>query len=188
MQFSVGPPDMIRAINQRWLLKFWKRCLGDRDIPLWQTVEAEDLSRVAAGLSYLEVAAGNGPFDEPRFIISSHGSTLGTVYGAADCRGQYLDKILSSTCSHSLLAYQQTVAEGCPVYTIFDIIDRAGRIVQFERLLLPFTGNGQTVDRILASFEFICIDGAFDSHDLMKSQLGLPTMRISATIERHVAA
>ncbi len=70
MQFSVGRPDMVRAISQRWLLKFWKRGLKDQALPSWQTVEAENLSRVADNLSYLEVT---GESDVKRFQVRQHG-------------------------------------------------------------------------------------------------------------------
>jgi hypothetical protein len=49
--------------------------------------------------------------------------------------------------------------------------------------LLPYTSDGHTIDRILAAFEFICPDGAFDSNALMKSPAAPPTLRMSATIE-----
>ena len=39
MQFSVARPDVVRAINQRWLLKFWKRHQGPHRVPRWQAVE-----------------------------------------------------------------------------------------------------------------------------------------------------
>jgi hypothetical protein len=67
------------------------------------------------------------------------------------------------------------------------VTDRIGRTVHYERLLLPFAADSQTVDRILASFEFICVDGAFDGRDLMKSQRAPPALRLSATIERQAA-
>jgi hypothetical protein len=51
-----------------------------------------------------------------------------------------------------------------------------------ERLLLPFSRDGETVDRILASFEFICPDGAFDNYELMKAPSAPPMLRLSATI------
>jgi len=61
--------------------------------------------------------------------------------------------------------------------------DRNGRLVHYERLLLPFAADGETVDRILASFEFICEDGAFDGRGLMRSQSSPPSLRLSAMIE-----
>lgn len=178
MQFSNGRPDLIRAINQRWLLKFWNRVKAGPSVPSWQAVAAADLSRVAANLSFLHAAAGEGSL---RFQIISHGATLGQVYGSADCRGKFLDEVLASNaCSDALSPFQQTVLSGHPVYTVHDVTDCKGRIVHFERLLLPFSAAG--ADRILASFEFICADGAYDGHDLMKTQAASPTLRLSANI------
>lgn len=61
--------------------------------------------------------------------------------------------------------------------------DRGGRRVYYERLLLPFARDGAGVDRILAAFEFVCPDGAFDSRGLMKTPATPPRLRLCATIE-----
>ena len=172
-------------INQRWLINYWKRCLGGEIVPRWQSVAAEDLTRLTANLSFLDIVADQGVM---RFLIRFHGVTLGRVYGSDDCRGKHLDEILPGDCSKALVPYHQAAANGCPVYTVHDVTDRHGRIVHFERLLLPFARDGRTVDRILASFEFICPDGAFDSHELMKDLVTPPALRLSATIERHTMA
>ena len=182
-QFAAARPDVVRAINQRWLLKFWKRQLGLHRIPLWQAVEAENLTRLSASLSFLDVSGGNG---DARFMIRFHGATIAQVYGSPDCRGKYLDEIIPSGNHPTALApYHQASNSGRPVYTIHDVTDRAGRLIHFERLLLPFSNDGEHVDRVLASFEFICMDGAFDSNELMKLQTGAPALRLSATIELH---
>lgn len=68
-----------------------------------------------------------------------------------------------------------------------DLTDASGRLVQLERLLLPFSNDGQSVDRILASFEFICADGGYDSRDLMKRQPAPPVLRLTATIAHEMA-
>jgi hypothetical protein len=68
------------------------------------------------------------------------------------------------------------------VYTILDITDRGGRLVHAERLLLPFARDGETVDRILAAFEFFCADGAFDA-DALLQRSEEPVLRLSALIE-----
>jgi hypothetical protein len=185
MQFSVGRSDIVRAINQRWLIKFWVRSLGNASYPHWSAVEAENMSRVAADLSFLEVARGN---TAPRFRIFSHGTTIGKVYGGGDCRGKFLDEVMPPQVHVSaILPYRKAVESGRPVYTVQDLTDSSGRDVQLERLLLPFTNNGQSVDRILASFEFICADGGFDSHDLMNRQPAPPVLRLAVTIARELA-
>ena len=186
MQFAVARPDVVRAINQRWLFNFWTRHRGSHRLPPWQAVEAENLSRISDNLSFLDVT---GSDRGARFQIRFHGATIGKVYGSADCRGKYLDEIIPATCrAEGLAPYHRAVDGGCPVYTIHDMTDRNGRLVHYERLLLPFARDGAKVDRILASFEFICEDGAFDGRELMTTQTAPPALRLSATIEPRTMA
>ena len=181
MHFAVVRPDVVRAINQRWLLKFWQRHLGNHRVPRWQAIEAADLSRVSASLSFLDVIGGNGSL---RFQIRFHGPTIAEVYGAPDCRGKFLHESQPEPeRAQKLAPYRKAVESGRPVYTIHDVTDRKGRLVHYERLLLPFSRDGARVDRILASFEFICEDGAFESRELMTSLAAPPALRLSATIE-----
>src|SRR5262249_61023408 len=55
----------------------------------------------------------------------------------------------------TLSTYRHVVATRLPVYTVSDMRDRTGRIVHYERLLLPFATEGSEVDRILASLETV---------------------------------
>jgi hypothetical protein len=80
------------------------------------------------------------------------------------------------------------VQSGCLVYTIHDVTDRDRRTVHYERLLLPFGRDGRLVDRILASFEFVCTEGAFNRTALMVSQTTPPKLKLSATIEPQALA
>jgi len=180
MNFSAARSDAVRAVNQRWLLKFWRQQLGTHRVPQWLATNSENLSRMSDHLSFLDVT-GSG--DAIRFHIRFHGALIGRAYGSADCRGKYLDTVIPPNRHREGLApYKHAVAARYPVYTIHDVTDRAGRVVHYERLLLPFASDGKTVDRILASFEFICIDGGFDGNDLMQHQ-SAPTLRLSAQIE-----
>jgi hypothetical protein len=70
-------------------------------------------------------------------------------------------------------------------YIIHNIVDRDRRLVHHERPLLPLSRDGDSVDRILTSFEFICPDGASNNRDLMTAQGTPPKLRLSATIEPH---
>lgn len=186
MQFFVAHSDVVRAINQRWLLKLWTRHLGSHRVPLWQAIEAEDLSRISDNLSFLDVIGDN---ENLRFQIRFHGAMIGQVFGTADCRGKYLyESLPEPTRAKKLAPYRQTTSSGRPAYTVHDITDREGRLVHYERLLLPFSRDGETVDRILTSFEFICDDGAFVSHELMNASTTPPALRLSATIAPDASA
>ncbi len=172
---------MVRAISQRWLLKFWKRGLKDQALPSWQAVETENLSRVADGLSYLEVT-GDG--DIKRLLIRQHGAAVAKVYGAPDCSGRFLDEIIPRPRHPTgLMPYYKAFITGAPVYTICDVKDKDGRHILFERLILPFSNGDAGVSRIMSSFEFICEDGSYDAAALVGLQHGSPTLRLCAMIE-----
>lgn len=181
MEFPVARPDAIRAINQRWLINFWKQLLADERVPRWQRFTNDKLAHVSPNLALFDVK----PFPQgPRFLIRFHGAAIREAYGGIDCRDRFLDEIVPmprAVDSHS--AYRQVVTDGRPVYTIQDLNDRNGRIVHYERLLLPFASDGNNVDRILASFEFVCLDGAFEARDLMRTQTKPPSLRFRATID-----
>lgn len=183
MQFSAGRPDLVRAINQRWLLKFWKKSCGTSRIPQWQAVKAENLTRLSNALSFVDVV-GSGR--SARFQIRFYGETISKAYGALDFRGKFLDEIVPADRQHIALApYHQTLESKQPVYTIHDLRDRNGRVIHFERLLLPFSHDGEGVDRILASLEFICDDGAFECENLLIAQKEPTALRLSIVIETH---
>ncbi len=119
MDFKPARPDAIRAINQRWLLKFWMRHLtgarvvGAR-VPRWQAIKVDDLASISDHLSLLEVTGG----PKPRFQIRFHGRLIAPVYGAADCRGRYLDEFIRAERHDRTLApYRHTAQTGAPVYT-----------------------------------------------------------------------
>lgn len=181
MQFDLSRPDVVRAVNQRWLLKFWTQHLADCRVPRWQAIEAERLSSMQQNLSFLDVVPGAD--DTMRFLIRFHGETIRRAYGSPDGRGRYLDEILlPGVCPTGIAPYEKAVRDALPVYTILDVTDRQGRLVHAERLLLPFARDGETVDRVLAAFEFICEEGAFDGHAIMTAGDG-PALRLSALIE-----
>lgn len=181
MNFQTIRPDAVRAINQRWLLKFWKRSRNADEIPSWQSVEAENLSRVLDNVSFLDVT-GDG--EVKRFRIRRHGTGVAKVYGEPDCSGRFLDDVIPRERHPTgLMPYYRAYSTGQPVYTICDVKDKIGRLIHFERLILPFRGDGQAVEHILSCFEFVCEDGAYDVTALIKLQSGAQTLRLCAMID-----
>jgi len=180
MQFTPARPDAVRAINQRWLLKFWTGHLDGARVPRWQSVNPNDLASLSDHLGLLDVT-GDTP---PRFRIRFHGHLIAKVHGPKDCRGHTLDEVLPEHVRADAIApYAQAVQSRTPVYTIQHVSDGAGRVVQYERLLLPFAHDGKTVDRILGAYEFICDDGDFDAQALINAATSVPTLRLAVTID-----
>ena len=180
MQFKLARPDVIRAVNQRWLYKHWNEAPATRALPVWRDLDSREFAAMSPNLSFTDVIGTNG---RPRFLIRYHGSRIGEAYGS-DCHGKYLDEVLPANFRQTALStYWQVVETRSPVYTAVDTPDRDGRVVHYERLLLPFGRDGVTVDRILASLEMISPEGAFHTNNLMTSGKTPSSYTICATIQ-----
>jgi hypothetical protein len=79
--------------------------------------------------------------------------------------------------------YHECIKRALPVYTISNIDDIYGRIVAYERLLLPFS-EGSGVTHVIASLKTICEDGGFEIKNLMRGNDSLPTAKLRTVIDR----
>ena len=70
-----------------------------------------------------------------------------------------------------------------PVYTISNVDDTYGRIVAYERLVMPFS-HGDGVTHIIASMKTISEDGGFEIRNLMRGNDALPTAKFRAVIDQ----
>src|SRR6266699_1809833 len=81
--------------------------------------------------------------------------------------------------------YYECVRRALPVYTISNIDDIYGRIVAYERMLLPFAQAGN-VTHMIASLKTISEDGGFEIRNLMRGNATLPTAKLRAVIDRNL--
>jgi hypothetical protein len=82
-----------------------------------------------------------------------------------------------------MLVYYYCIARRFPAYTISNIDDAHGRIVAYERMLLPFS-EGNDVTHILASLKTISEDGSFEIRNLMRADDKLPVPKLRVIIDR----
>ena len=82
-----------------------------------------------------------------------------------------------------VLETDQNIARRLPAYTIANIDDIYGRIVAYERLLMPFSGGGN-VTHIIASLKTISEDGGFEIKNLMRGNDQLPVPKLRTIIDR----
>lgn len=180
MEFTHSRPDIVRSIDQRWLLDYWRRLRGTAAIPTWHGLAPDRLGAVTEHLSYLDVIGCDG---DARFQIRFHGEGLALAYGQS-CVGRFLDELLpASFRDASLATYRQSIAAKLPIYTVADMRDANGRIVHYERLLLPFGHDGITVERILASLETSSPEGQYEHRELMTSAQKPPVFALCAMLE-----
>ena len=84
---------------------------------------------------------------------------------------------------NALSTYRHLLSSKVPIYTVSDMRDIAGRIVHYERLLLPFGDGGPEVAHIVASLETASPEGAFENRNLMIAPGRPPTFALCTTIQ-----
>jgi hypothetical protein len=141
----------------------------------------EDLAIPLDDLSCTAVVGLDG---SARFQIQFHGARIAEAFGRANCVGKFIDEILPPDYAETALSTYRQVVEGrLPVYTVSDLRDPSGRIVHYERLMLPFANGGNAVERILASLETVSPEGDFVNRELMVAPARAPAFALCTTIQ-----
>jgi hypothetical protein len=163
--FKPVSEGIVKSIKQRQLARYWERLRGAHLLPLWSEV---DPAEIAASRDHLCVMEVKREPSTVRYRIREHGDKLTEYYGSA-CAGRHLDEFMTPTALAALTAmYAQAVQARRPVYSVAPITDGKGRSVIFERLLLPFTVSGSSVEIVLTSLETISIEGAFEHFKVLE--------------------
>jgi hypothetical protein len=180
LQFESAKPSVVKAIKQRDLLNTWLRLYArGQSMPRIEEYQPARLEDELPDLVFFTVDIAPEP---PRLTILSDGTRMSNAYGHSG-KGKFLDDYLGARLAPIVLpVYYQCIKRALPVYTISNIDDAYGRIVAYERLLLPFSEGGD-VTHIIASLKTISEDGGFEIRNLMRGNDSLPTPKLRAVID-----
>jgi hypothetical protein len=181
LDFQSANPTIVKSIKQRDLLNTWLRLYApDQQLPRMQEYQPTRLADELPDMVYLTVDTTRAP---ARLTIESDGTRMSSAYGNTG-KGRYLDEYLGARLAPIVMpVYHECIKRALPVYTIANIDDIYGRIVAYERLLLPFSDGGD-VTHIIASLKTISEDGSFEIRNLMRGNDTLPTPKLRAVIDR----
>jgi hypothetical protein len=181
VNFESANPTVVKSIKQRDLLNTWLRLYArEQLLPRIGEYQPSRLAEELPDLVYYTVDPDRAP---PRLTIQSDGTRMASAYGNTG-KGRYLDEYLGARLVPIVMpVYHECVARRLPVYTISNIDDIYGRIVAYERLLLPFSESGQ-VTHIIASLKTISNEGNFEIRNLMRGNDMLPTAKLRTVIDR----
>jgi hypothetical protein len=181
LDFQSANPAIVKSIKQRDLLNTWLRLYApDQRMPRMEEYLPTRLADELPDMVYLTVDTTRAP---ARLTIESDGSRMSSAYGNTG-KGRYLDEYLGARLVPIVMpVYHECIRRALPVYTIANIDDIYGRIVAYERLLLPFSDGGD-VTHIVASLKTISEDGSFEIRNLMRGNDTLPTPKLRAVIDR----
>jgi hypothetical protein len=180
LEFASANPAIVKSIKQRDLLNTWLRLYARAQV--LPRIEEYKPSRIEEELPDLVffVVEKTQP---PRLIIESDGTRMSIAYGNTG-KGRYLEDYLGARLAPLVMpVYHECLKRTLPVYTVSNVDDSYGRIVAYERLLLPFS-NGGGVTHIIASLKTISEDGNFEIRNLMRGNDTLPTAKLRAVIDR----
>lgn len=181
MEFQSANPTVVKSIKQRDLLNTWLRLYArEQTMPRIEQYQPSRLADELPDLVYYAVDSTQAP---PCLTIQSDGTRMSSAYGNTG-KGRYLDEYLGARLVPIVMpVYYEAVQRGLPVYTISNIDDIYGRIVAYERLLLPFSDGGG-VTHVIASLKTISEDGGFEIRNLMRGNDTLPTAKLRVVIDR----
>lgn len=181
MDFESASPSIVKSIKQRDLLNNWLRLFArDQSMPRMEEYQPERIEDELPDLVFYTVDTSVQP---PRLTINSDGTRMSSAYGNTG-KGRYLDEYLGARLAPIVMpVYYECIARRLPAYTIANIDDIYGRIVAYERLLLPFSGGGN-VSHIIASLKTISEDGGFEIRNLMRGNDTLPVPKLRTIIDR----
>jgi len=180
LEFESANPTIIKSIKQRDLLNTWLRLYARAQ--LLPRIEEYQPTRIEEELPDLVFLSVETP-EPPRLIIERDGARMTSAYGNSGA-GRYLDEYLGIRLAPLIMPiYHECLNRALPVYTIANVDDSFGRIVAYERLLLPFSA-GSGVTHVIASLKTISEDGGFEIRNLMRGNDSLPTVKRCAVIDR----
>jgi hypothetical protein len=131
--------DELKSLEAYWRSKRHGDALpARRDIDPWE---------MRSFLPYVfQVAVTQNPL---RFWLRVVGAGVVESYGE-DVSSRYVDEIdLSDMQDEILDGYRAAALEARPIYSRCDYVKHDGRHVRYERLLLPLSSDGETVDMLL---------------------------------------
>lgn len=162
--YDQSTSDIVKSVQQRWLLAFWARNRNGAMLPTAGAFCPDTIESCRDDLTILDVLPHNGAH---RFRIFDHGKNIGAMY-AGQCNGKYLDEVLPDAArAHTLETYERAVLTKMPIYTVSQMTDSAERPILYERLLLPLGDSDGRVVRIMALLETISTEGAIERRNLM---------------------
>ena len=181
LEFESANPTVVKSIKQRDLLNTWLRLYAREQ--LIPRIEEYQPARLAEELPDLVYYTVDTAFKPPRLTIQSDGTRMSNAYGHTG-KGKYLDQYIGAKLVPVVMpVYHECLKRALPVYTISNIDDIYGRIVAYERLLLPFSDGGG-VTHVIASLKTISEDGGFEIRNLMRGNEALPTAKLRTVIDR----
>jgi hypothetical protein len=142
-QFLIEPNDpMLRDLYAYWLAR-----RGDRIAPSRSAIRPEEITRMLPHIVLIDVVG-----DPARFRMRLVGTQVVQAFGQ-EVTGKFVDEIDQGAVGPAIIARARAiVAERRPDLHVWEYTKGDGRHIKYERLILPLSSDGETVDQLLCAY------------------------------------
>ena len=165
MDFLTTNSSVIRSIKQRELLNEWLRLYArENRAPRMSDYRPERMADEMQDIMICRVQLSDS---RPRFLIELDCIRMFPAFGVSGA-GRDLETYFGPVNAEAIMPfYMQCASKQLPIYTIARINDCEDRVVDYERLLMPFSEGGQ-ITHVMASLKAISEEGRFQIYKLMQ--------------------
>lgn len=134
------------------LLEYWRDLCGERDFPTHEDIDSAAISQMWGYCFILKLGeAGNGPVFI--YIGDNHNGANGK-----DLTGRTVSEMANGNLllANSTNYFEEVVAKKIPITYGGEFVDEGGVDTLFRSILLPLSGDGETLDYLFggANFKF----------------------------------
>ncbi|MDF2368392.1 PAS domain-containing protein [Sneathiella sp.] len=131
------------------LVRYWQQLDPAPTVPNRQQFNPIDIPHCLRHIILFDVGVGR-----PRYFIRLAGSSVNPVY-QKPVTGEYLENVLSEEDRPAIIAqYDYSVTYQRPTYMAGTVSVPSGRKLNYERVVLPLTTNGDMTDKLLVGINF----------------------------------
>lgn len=131
------------------LVRYWQQLDPAPTVPRRQQFNPVNIPQCLRHIVLLDVGVGR-----PRYFVRLAGSSVNPVYQKS-ITGEYLENVLNNEDRQKIIAqYDYSVAHQRPTYMASTTCSPLGRRLNYERVVLPLTTNGDKTDKLLVGINF----------------------------------
>ena len=136
----------LRADVLKVLYAYWQSLRRNRPAPSRADIDPSDIVTVLPHLGIFDVEQS-----PRRYRIRLIGTRIVSWYGC-DLTGRYLDEIdFGSSNGFTFAILDQVVERIAPAHMTGEYTKQDGRTIRYERLYLPLSSEGETVDKLIGA-------------------------------------
>jgi hypothetical protein len=143
---DVSFQERLRADTLKTLYAYWQDLRGDRPAPARADIDPSAIPKILPHIGLFDVE-----HDPRRYRIRLMGTRIVSWYGC-DLTGRYLDEIDFGDAERFTFAIlDQVVDHMAPAHMSGEYTKQDGRRIRYERLYLPLSEDGRTVNMLLGA-------------------------------------